>query len=195
MEETKMDSTGAPQAASKTWIAAFGTYLIVFNLMLLYIVLRMWPGQVPMKADPIHVIIIPNLFELSLWSEARYLALVALVGALGSYIHLATSFADYLGNRQFVKSWEWWYGLRPFIGAALAVIVYFAARGGLVSGTTGAESLSPYGICALAGLTGMFSKQATDKLREVFENLFKTDPTHRADPLQGPTSQPQKSSP
>jgi hypothetical protein len=29
----------------------------------------------------------------------------------------------------------------------------------------------------------MFSKQATDKLREVFENLFKTQPTPRADPL------------
>jgi len=33
----------------------------------------------------------------------------------------------------------------------------------------------------------MFSKQATDKLREVFENLFKTDKPPRADPL---TSEP-----
>jgi hypothetical protein len=31
-------------------------------------------------------------------------------------------------------------------------------------------------------LAGMFSKQATDKLREVFENLFKTtDPPTRKD--------------
>jgi len=28
---------------------------------------------------------------------------------------------------------------------------------------------------AVAGLTGMFSKQATDKLRETFETLSKTD--------------------
>lgn len=65
-------------------------------------------------------------------------------------------------------------GLRPFIGSALALLVYFAARGGLISGNAGAKDLSPYGIGALAALAGMFSKQATDKLREVFENLFKT---------------------
>jgi hypothetical protein len=61
-------------------------------------------------------------------------------------------------------------------------MVYFAARGGLVSGNAGATDLSPFGIGALAGLAGMFSKQATDKLREVFENLFKTtDPPTRKD--------------
>jgi hypothetical protein len=115
---------------------------------------------------------------------------VALSGALGSYIHLATSFADYLGNRQFVKSWEWWYVLRPFIGSALAVIVYFAARGGLIAGGSGADNLSPYGVSALAGLTGMFSKQATDKLREVFENLFKSEKPPRADPLRAQPTHP-----
>jgi len=33
-------------------------------------------------------------------------------------------------------------------------------------------------------LAGLFSKQATDKLREVFDTLFKpTDPPKRAEPL------------
>ncbi len=74
--------------------------------------------------------------------------------------------------------------MRPFIGTALAVIVYFVVQGGLIAGTSGAGSLSPYGVAAIAGLAGMFSKQATDKLREVFENLFRTE-NHRADKLQG----------
>jgi hypothetical protein len=45
-------------------------------------------------------------------------------------------------------------------------------------------NLSPHGIAAIAGLDGMFSKQATGKLREVFETLFKTDePPKRVDRL------------
>jgi hypothetical protein len=35
--------------------------------------------------------------------------------------------------------------------------------------------VNPYGMVALAGLVGMFTKQATDKLSEVFSTLFKTD--------------------
>jgi hypothetical protein len=33
--------------------------------------------------------------------------------------------------------------------------------------------VNPYGVAALSGLAGLFSKQATDKLREVFETLFR----------------------
>lgn len=182
-----MADTGEPtDVGSRAWVFTFGVYLILLNLLLLYVLLRLWPGQVPLKAEHLAVKLIPGLWEPDVWTEVRYLSLVAMAGALGSYIHLATSFADYLGNRQFVSSWKWWYVLRPFIGSALALIVYFAIRGGLISGGTGAGELSPYGITALAGLSGMFSKQATDKLREVFENLFKSQAPPRADPLKQP---------
>ena len=40
--------------------------------------------------------------------------------------------------------------------------------------TAETKALSPFGIAGLSGLVGMFSKQAIDKLREVFETLFKT---------------------
>ncbi len=171
-----------PVIATNPWISAFGVYLIILNLVLIYLILRIWPGKIPMGDGPDLITIIPGLPQLKLWPEARYLAMVFLVGALGAYIHLATSFTEFLGNRNFYTSWKWWYGLRPFIGSALALMVYFAARGGLVSANSGAGELSPYGIAALAGLAGMFSKQATDKLREVFENLFKTtNPPTRLD--------------
>jgi len=172
-----------PQFASKEWVFAFGVYLVLLNLLLLYVLLRLWPDQVPLTPEAHSFTLIPNLWVVSLWPEVQFLCLVAAAGALGSYIHLATSFADYLGNRQFVRSWTWWYVLRPFMGSALALIIYFAVRGGLIAGTSGASELSPYGVAAIAGLAGMFSKQATDKLREVFENLFKTTPPLRADPL------------
>ncbi|MGH9401273.1 MAG: hypothetical protein ACRD2P_04105 [Terriglobia bacterium] len=182
--------------ASRKWVFAFGMYLILLNLLLLYLLLRLWPDQVgsSFKTEAHSFTLIPHLWVVSLWPEIQFLALVAVAGGLGSYIHLATSFADYLGNRQFVKSWMWWYALRPFIGSALAVIVYFAARGGLIAGTSGAGDLSPYGVAGLAGLAGMFSKQATDKLREVFENLFRTEKPPRADPLKSGATDPVKAS-
>ena len=74
-----------------------------------------------------------------------------------------------------MKSWEWWYVLRPFIGSTL--------RGGLIAGASGAGNLSPYGVSALAGLTVLFSKQATGKLKEIFKNLFESEQPPRADPL------------
>ena len=168
------DTHLSPETASKSWVRVFGAYLIVLNLCMLYLLVVLWPRQLPIKPDPAPLRLLPGTREFQLGIETRFLLLVMVAGALGSYIHLATSFADYLGNRQFVKSWGWWYILRPFIGMALAIMFYFAARGGLIAGTTGADNLSPYGIAAIAGLAGLFSKQATDKLREVFENLFKT---------------------
>ena len=46
------------------------------------------------------------------------------------------------------------------------------------------HGLSNVTLSKVAGLAGLFSKQATDKLREVFENLFKTEEaTKRGDKL------------
>jgi hypothetical protein len=163
------------EPASRPLRISFGAYLILLNLALLYLLFKVWPGKVPSSDDDLLVSLLWGKIGFSLSLEKRYLLIVMLSGALGSYIHTATSFADFVGNRRFCVSWTWWYTLRPFIGTALATIVYFSVRGGLISGGTGAENLSPYGVAAIAGLAGMFSKQATDKLKEVFETLFKTD--------------------
>lgn len=107
-------------------------------------------------------------------TELELLLIVMVSGAVGSFVHAATSFASYVGNRKLGSSWLWWYVLRPFIGAGLAVIFYFVVRGGfLQAGSSAADALNLYGLAALGGLSGMFSKQATDKLREVFDNVFK----------------------
>jgi hypothetical protein len=104
------------------------------------------------------------------------LMIVMVAGALGSFIHTATSFGDFVGNNKLSTNWLWWYILRPFIGTALAAIFYLVIRGGFMSPGTDASSINLYGIVALAGLVGMFSKQATDKLGEVFTTMFKTSP-------------------
>ncbi|MGB9181871.1 MAG: IPT/TIG domain-containing protein, partial [Pyrinomonadaceae bacterium] len=107
--------------------------------------------------------------------------------------------------------WTWWYVLRPFIGVVLALVIYFGIRGGLLlvttnagSSVTEAKDINPFGIAAFAALTGMFSKQAADKLNEIFSVIFKPAPGEgderrldgltsklaisRVDPPQGPTT-------
>jgi hypothetical protein len=55
----------------------------------------------------------------------------------------------------------------------LGLLFYFVVRAGLLSADAG--SVSPYGIVAFGALAGWFSKQATNKLAEVFETLFRTE--------------------
>ena len=106
--------------------------------------------------------------------EVDLLWLVLITGALGSFAYGARSFVDFVGNRALRASWSAWYLMYPFIGAALALIFYLAVRGGFLT-TSAGNDVNVYGLTAISGLVGMFSKQATTKLSEVFGTLFKTD--------------------
>ncbi len=111
--------------------------------------------------------------------ELDLLWLVLLAGALGSFLHVAQSYSDYVGNKTLKSSWAWWYSFRPFIGAGLALVFYAAVRGGVMAIATGsnakASELNPFGVVSVAAMVGMFSKAATMKLGEVFDTLFKSD--------------------
>jgi hypothetical protein len=120
--------------------------------------------------------------------EIQYLLIVLLVGALGSFVHLTGSFVYYIGRSRFRAKWSAWYLLRPFIGATLAMVVYFVFRAGFLAGNGGVTSVNLFGIAGLAGLTGMFSKQAVNQLTEVFDTFFRIDPDrdpNRRDTLDG----------
>jgi hypothetical protein len=161
---------------------ALGVYVILMFFFLLYLLVNTWPiGTKPDESATLFWV------PVKLPSEIRFMFVAAIAGALGSYVHLATSFADYAGNEKLTTNWTWWYILRPFIGTALAEVVYLALRGGLLNASAGDNAntaISPYGVAALAALTGLFSRQATDKLQEVFETLFRTEKkVDRKDPL------------
>lgn len=108
--------------------------------------------------------------------ELRLFFIVALSAALGAFVHIATSFSDFLGNGAYSPRWLWWYALRVPVGVALAFMFYFAIRGGILTTTSlSTTDINPFGIAAIAGLVGLFSKQASDKLAETFSTIFKTD--------------------
>jgi len=174
-EKTK-DRTSGKSASSRINfpILLLGLYHLFMALIFTYMLIKIWPElEISGKFDLSGSI---NIFKipLEIGSEARLLFIVMISAALGSYVHASTSFVSYVGNKSITMSWAWWYILRPFIGMALALIFYFVIRGGLLSTGTSANEISLYGIAAVAGLVGMFSKQATDKLGELFTTLFNT---------------------
>ena len=192
-----MSAKADDKDVSSGWFARFiravrtpvlGVYLVGMSILLVYLVYELWPTAAPQSIGPTggtvpletpgppttSTVTFVGGFELEVSEDSRVILLVVAVGALGSFIHTATSFATFVGNQKMVWSWAWWYLLRPFIGLSLALIFYFAVRGGLLSASADAGSISLFGIAAVSGLVGMFSKQATDKLEELFDTLFKT---------------------
>lgn len=117
--------------------------------------------------------------------EGSVLLMVILLGAVGGTLHLLGSLVKYVGNRQFKRSWILYYVSLPINGAILAPIIYMLLRVGILSpsnATTGGSSIANLNLIAIyafAALTGLFSKVASDKLSEVFQNLFRSAPTGR----------------
>ncbi len=105
-------------------------------------------------------------------SELEVILVVMLSAALGSYVHGATSFVNFTGTRTIVASWRWWYFLRPFIGMALVLGFYFAIRAGFFALSAETKSFNIVGFAATAFLAGMFTRQAAEKLAQLFDNLF-----------------------
>lgn len=160
-------------APFQSGILLIGLYQIALSVLLLGLMFIIWPERDGDKKSWLQTL----HWGEPLWrigDDARLILIVMVTGALGSHVHAATSFATYVGNRRIRLSWAWWYVLRPFIGMAMALIFYFVVRGGLLSTGAVANDISVFGLAATAGLVGMFSKQAADKLRELFDTLFRT---------------------
>jgi hypothetical protein len=169
-------------------VRALGIGLVLLAIALAYLVACVWPasfGPDTPGSKAVTIAFIGTNGTLATTADVQLLMLVMVAGALGSFLHTATSFADFVGNEKLARSWLWWYLLKPFVGMGLAVIFYLVIRGGFLSAGAEAGKVNIYGIAALAGLTGMFSKQATDKLGEVFTTLFQTKPGEGDDARKG----------
>lgn len=180
-----------PIASYGHWalICVLGVGLVVVAVFLTQAIWTIWPAVEELANrgaiedyvdDPMPLQGLDFFFretDLTVSAGQAYLLLIALFGALGSFVHTATSFTTYVGNKKFKLSWTWWYLLRLFIGAAVALLLLTVVLGGLMtvnSNGTGVdtEQFNPYMIGALSGLAGWFSKVAADKLEEIFEVIL-----------------------
>lgn len=172
-------ASGGVRYASTWQVRLLGIGIGVLALLLAYVLISIWPSTTvdPAICGPRKVCLLGfSDVQLPITPDAQLILMVMVAGGLGSLIHTATSFTDFVGNEKFTRSWIWWYLLKPFIGMALALIFYLVVRGGFLSVAASPDQINAYGVAALAGLAGMFSKQATDKLGETFTTLFRTAP-------------------
>ena len=157
------------------WTILIGVFLFLTGIMFAIFTYQLWPELVTTEKSSYYKIdsyILWGLFHVKITGELCLILLVILSSCLGSYVHVTTSFVNYVGNKSFKTSWIWWYILRILIGIALALIFYFTLRGGLLTSQSTDQFINPFGIAGISGIVGLFSRQATEKLREVFDTLF-----------------------
>jgi hypothetical protein len=165
--EGTIDHTGIEPLAGP-WQFALGLYLLLLLLGSFIVILNVWPGEVRNSASVPRVV--GSWLSLQLSIDQRLIVISLVSGAIGSLLHALQSYVSYLGNRRFSRSWWPWYAVRPAIGMALALLCYFAIRGGLVP--PGTSEVSPYGVAAMGGLAGLFAKTATQKLEAIFDTAL-----------------------
>ncbi|KAB2893511.1 MAG: hypothetical protein D8M52_05235 [Chlorobi bacterium] len=131
------------------------------------IIRRSWTGSDSMWWTPIQL-------SGEMTPDVRAVILAMLAGALGAAIQVLTSIGGYLGNGTFEKRWTVWYLLRMPIGAVLGLFLVVGIQGGLPLESVTLDGSTPFQIVFLAGLAGLFSRSALDKLEDVFNVLLNT---------------------
>jgi hypothetical protein len=162
----------APMSARQE--LAIGGVLLTVPLLLFTQLIALWPSTIAATTRPRDMPTMVWLFGVArteLSSDGALLLLVAMVGALAACAASSFRFAMHAGSDELSRRWLWSYVLRPVQGAMLATIVYFVLRAGLLGGD-GTQPLSAYGLAAVAGLVGLFTRQGFQKLQRVFNELW-----------------------
>ena len=111
------------------------------------------------------------------------LAFVALAGILGSSINGLRSHAKHTAMGNFDLNYWAWYAIRPFVGSATALALYFLLTAGLITvATEEVGVLSPPALAAFSFVAGLASKAAIDRIRDAIESLFGLQSAPETDP-------------
>jgi len=93
--------------------------------------------------------------------NVHMMLIVILGGALGAKLHGLAALSKHLqkNREQMTKNHILWYLMRPFSGAVMALVFYFAIKGGALT-TTGVDMLNPYGLVTMgAAIHGVTKSQ------------------------------------
>ena len=160
-------------------IVAFSVAAIALALVALYSLWEFWPTTGQASSTSTQDV---SWFGWHIKENREFLFFitVALAGGLGGLIHTVRSFTWYVGNRDLRWSWIPYNFLLPIIGALAGTVFYLVLRAGLFSPSTSASQASPFGFAAIAILSGLFSPQAFEKLRNLAAQIF-TEPPRGSD--------------
>jgi hypothetical protein len=192
-EETNGPTTGAPRGESHVpppGIVLMVLVMVGMAALALYGLWAFWPSEAPGKKVPAAAKVVHFFWHhRSMRRESLFFVMVAFAGALGSALHSLRSLVVYIGERELRWSWVPFYLVRPILGALLATLLYVVLRAGLFSPSSSSVQASPYGFAAVAGLAGLFSDQAIEKLKKVAEELFERLPPGKDSLSALPTAQ------
>jgi len=122
----------------------------------------------------------PGLPDEAPGHPIRDLIVTLFAAGVGSTITAVMGYLEHASiKKDFDPAFAPWYVARPILGLLLGALFYFVLKGGLLATVSGADDtgslpLNEYALAGLGGLVGLFSKNALEKLREVFNIFFAT---------------------
>jgi hypothetical protein len=122
------------------------------------------------------------LLDLKLTADVSEILLASLAGVLGGCLHAMTALPQRPGHRKRGYHYPHWYLLTPVSGGAVALLLYAAVRGGLLTGA--GNGISLYGVVAIGGVAGLFSRKVLDRLASLLSELT---PSANGQPAQAAT--------
>jgi hypothetical protein len=173
-----------------------GTSLVLATVLLIGHLIAIWPAVVDAtttKPKPPATPLLFGLVHTTFSTDVVLIAMVLIVGALGAFLAATRRFLTYATRDELTKRDEWSYLMRPLQGAVLALIVYFTLRGGYL-GQDRTAPVNPYGVATLAGLVGLFTRHAVERLTAVFDTMF-GKPQEDATPVSVKKESPDAKSP
>jgi hypothetical protein len=157
-------------------IVVVGLVLVALTAFLTYCLVSFWPETAAVAgAQPDDAGDSVRFLWWTVGSPSRETTLfiaVLTAGAIGGCIHSLRSLYWYVGNRNLRYSWLLMYFTLPIVGAMMALVTYLVLRGGLTTAVAGPEGVNPFGLAAVSALVGLFSREAAEKLRMVFETVL-----------------------
>jgi small-conductance mechanosensitive channel len=158
-----------------------GAWLLAMLLATAVALLAVWPQATDSQAPNYHAPYLPVL-HLRMTSDVSLLLIAWLAGILGGLIHATSTLAARAGYRHLAAAWTLWYLTHPFLGGTLAVFTIFVARGGLLTANPGpAQAVNLYGIAAIAGVAGLFTRKIMTMLENVVDGISHIVPTTARD--------------
>ena len=92
------------------WVSVLGALILGVGGILIALLISVWTAVEQATSTPTPKTVSAELLgfaSISVTPGTAILILVVFAASVGSFIHIATSFADFVGNERFRASWVW----------------------------------------------------------------------------------------